>query len=107
MLMLFKKGKLPTQGYLVFGLPVRGGHAIYFSKNKEDEKVFLLNNLLTVIQWVYISCICFLKGKQPYTRFFDNNGFPIRGGHNMRHCKPVHQSQSQNCAIFTANIWSM
>ena len=25
----------------------------------------------------------------------------------MRHCKPVHQSQSQNCAIFTSNIWSI
>ena len=25
---------------------------------------------------------------------------------NMRHCKLVHQSQSQNCAIFTSHIWS-
>ena len=25
----------------------------------------------------------------------------------MRHCKPVHQSQSQNCSIFTSNIWSI
>ena len=24
-----------------------------------------------------------------------------------RHCKPVHQSQSQNFAIFTSNIWSI
>ena len=24
-----------------------------------------------------------------------------------RHCKPVHQSQSQNCAIFTSHIWSI
>ena len=26
---------------------------------------------------------------------------------SKRHCKPVHQSQSQNCAIFTSNIWSI
>ena len=84
MLMLFKKENKPTQGYLVFGLPVRGGHAIYLPKYKEEEKVFLLIDLLTVIQWVNIACICFLKGKQPYTRFFDNIGFPIRGGHNIR-----------------------
>ena len=23
----------------------------------------------------------------------------------MRHCKPVHQSQYQNCATFTSHIW--
>ena len=60
MLMLLKK---PKQCYLVFGLPVRGGHAIYFPK--EEAKVFLLIDLLTVIQWVNIACICFLKGIQP------------------------------------------
>ena len=68
--MLFNKEKLPTQGYLVFGLPVRGGHVIYLPKYKEEENVFLLIDLLTVLQWVDIACICFLKGKQPYTRFF-------------------------------------
>ena len=40
MFMLFNKEKLPTQGYLVFGLPVRGGHAIYLPKYKEEENVF-------------------------------------------------------------------
>ena len=49
MLILFKKEKLPTQGYLVFDLPVRGGHAIYFPKYEEGEKVFLLIDLLTEI----------------------------------------------------------
>ena len=24
-----------------------------------------------------------------------------------RHCKPSHQSQSQNCATFTSHIWSI
>ena len=38
-----KKEKLPTHGYLVFGLPVRGGHAIHLSKYKEEEQVFFAN----------------------------------------------------------------
>ena len=42
MLMLFKKENKPAQDYLVFGLPVRGGHAIYLPKYKEEETVFLL-----------------------------------------------------------------
>ena len=50
--MLFNKEKLPKQGYLVFGLPVRGGHAVYLPKNKEEENGSLLINLLTVLQWV-------------------------------------------------------
>ena len=41
--MLFNKEKLPTQGYLVFGLPVRGGHAIFLPKYKEEENGFLVN----------------------------------------------------------------
>ena len=40
MLILFKKEKLLTQGYLVFGLTVRGGHAIYLPKYKEEEIFF-------------------------------------------------------------------
>ena len=35
-----KKENKPTQGCLVFGLPVRGGHAIYLLKYKEEEKRF-------------------------------------------------------------------
>ena len=81
--MLLKEEKLPAQGYLVFGLPVRGGHAKYLAKYKEED-FFLLIDLLTMIKWVNLACICFFKGKQPYTRFFDNIGFPIRGGHNIR-----------------------
>ena len=86
MLMLFKKENKPAQDYLVFGLPVRGGHAIYLPKYKEEEKVFLLIDLLIVIQCVNIACLCFLKGKQPYTRFFshDNIRFLIRGGYKIR-----------------------
>jgi hypothetical protein len=61
----------------------QGGHAIYLPKYKE-ENVFLLIDLLTLIQWVNIACICFLKGKQSYKRFFDNIDFLIRGGHNIR-----------------------
>ena len=30
----FEKENYPTKGYLVFGLPVRGGHAIYLPKYK-------------------------------------------------------------------------
>jgi hypothetical protein len=30
----FEKENKSTQGYLVFGLPVRGGHAIYLPKYK-------------------------------------------------------------------------
>ena len=77
--MLFNKEKLPTQGYLVFGLPVRGGHAIFLPKYKEEENDFLLIDLLTVIQWVNIACICFLKGKQPYTRFLITLAFRSGG----------------------------
>ena len=81
---VFKKENKPTQGYLVFGLPARED-MLYFGPNtKKKKKVFFLIDLLTMIQWVNIACICFLKGKQPYTRFFDNNGFPIRGGHKIR-----------------------
>ena len=35
-----KKKSKSTQGYLVFGLPVRGGHAIYLPKYKWEESVF-------------------------------------------------------------------
>ena len=42
MLMLFKKENKPTQGYLVFGVPVRG-HGIYLPKYKEGDNVFFLN----------------------------------------------------------------
>ena len=55
---LLKENK-PTQGYLVFGLPVRGGHAIYLPKYNKKEKVFLSSHLLTVIQWGNTACICF------------------------------------------------
>ena len=56
----FEKENKSTQGYLVFGLPVRGGHAIYLPKYKEEENVFLLIDLLTVItHLVNIACICF------------------------------------------------
>ena len=41
--MLFKKENKPTQGYLVFGLPVKGVHAIYLPKYKEGEQVFFVN----------------------------------------------------------------
>ena len=60
---------MPTQGYLVFGLPVKWGHAIYFPKYKEQEKVFLLIDFLTVIQWVNIACSYFLKGNNPTQDF--------------------------------------
>ena len=68
--MLFNKEKLPTQGYLVFGLPVRGGHAIFLPKYKEEENGFLLIDLLTVIQWVNIACICFFKRETTIHKIF-------------------------------------
>ena len=46
---------------------------------KKKKNVFLLIDLLTVIQWVNIACICFLKGKQPYTRFFITLVFQLGG----------------------------
>ena len=76
----FSKGEQAYTRSFGFGLPIRGGHAIYLTKYNEEKKVFLVTNLLTVIQWVNIACICFLKEKQPYTRFFDSICFPIRGG---------------------------
>ena len=33
--------------------------------------------------------------------------YPIFWYLQMRHCKLVHQSQLQNCATFTSNIWSI
>ena len=50
----------------------QGGTCYIFAQiqRKIKKKFFLLINLLTVIQWVNIACICFLKGKQPYTSFF-------------------------------------
>ena len=63
MLMLFKQENLPTQGDLVFGLPVRGGHALYLSKYREEEKVFWLINYLILIKWLLLNVYVFLKGK--------------------------------------------
>ena len=65
-----------------------GGHAIYWLEYKEEEKVLLVSGLLTVITVITVitgiimHVYVFLKGTQPYTRFFDNNGFPIRGDTN-------------------------
>ena len=51
------------------------------------------------------------KGRDPkktanYPHFVDK-----RGGGSLNvdkiHCKPVHQSQSQNCSTFTSHIWSI
>ena len=49
----FKKKNKPTQGYFVFGLPVRGDMLYIFPNTKKEEKdFFLILNLLAVIQWV-------------------------------------------------------
>ena len=55
----FKKGeKAYTR---LFGLwPSGQGTTCYiFAKKQRRRKGFLLNDLLTVIQWVNIACICF------------------------------------------------
>ena len=54
-----------------------GGDMLYIGPNTKNN--FFKIDLLTVIQLNNTACICFLKGKQPYTRFFDNKGFQIRG----------------------------
>ena len=70
-----------TQGYLVFGLPVRGEHAIYLTKYKWEENVFfLLINLLTVIQWVNKACRCFKNLNNTTQVFF----VIITEGHTIR-----------------------
>ena len=48
----FEKKNKPTQGFLVFGLPVRGGHAVYFPKYKQKEKVFSENQFDISDTWV-------------------------------------------------------
>ena len=37
----FEKEKKRTQGYMVFGLPVSGGHAMYLAKYRCKEKVLI------------------------------------------------------------------
>ena len=76
-----KKENKPTHGYLVFGLLVKGDMLIYWLEYKEEEKVLFVSGLLTVITvitGIIMHVYVFLKGTQPYTRFFDNNGFLIR-----------------------------
>ena len=62
----FEKEKKSTQGYLVFGLLVRVGHAIYLPEYKWEENVFFsIINLLKIIQRVNKACRCFEYWNNP------------------------------------------
>ena len=67
----FEKENKSIQGDLVFGLPVKGRHAIFIAQIQMRRKCFfLIINLLTVIQWVNTDCRCFKNWNNPTQVFF-------------------------------------
>ena len=60
--------------------------------------------------WNSFTCSTELKSSSPlhsshYSYIADKDG--IQKKMDMRHCKLVHRSQSQNCATFPSHIWSI
>ena len=78
---VFFKGE---QAYTrLFGLwpSGQGGTCYILAQIKRNiKKGFLLIDLPKLMQWVNIACICFLKGKHPYTRFLITMAFQSGGG---------------------------
>ena len=61
----FEKENKSTQSYLVFGLLVRGRPDICLPKYKQEEKVFLIINLLSLICGLIGHVNDFFKGNIP------------------------------------------
>ena len=80
---IFFKGE---QAYTrLFGLwpSGQGGTCYILAQIQRRRKSFFVYQFNNIDKMSYYCMNMFLKGKQPYTRFFDNKCFPIRGAQNL------------------------
>ena len=75
----FEKENKSTQGYLVFCLPVRGRPDIYLPKYKQEEKVFMIINLLSLICGLIRHVDDFFMGNNPTQGFLITLAFQSVG----------------------------